>query len=126
MCKLCPKCGSCGGGPGASGPGGAGSCDARGPGAACDTYCTNPALTKGVDNHTLRHEPCFPHQSYKPGYPANAIPDHDTPDRYIGDFNNANQTNLYTVRGAYAFACLQRRWQSPTLRDACGVVPVLN
>lgn len=109
MCKLCPKCGSCGGGPGASGPGGAGSCDARGKGAACDTYCTNPALGSadaagqrpppGADNHTLRHEPCYPHQSYVPGYPAHGIPAHETPDRYIGDFNNANQTNLYTVRG---------------------------
>ena len=45
MCKLCPKCESCGGGPGASGPGGAGSCDSRGVGAACDTYCTNPSLS---------------------------------------------------------------------------------
>ena len=52
-----------------------------------------------MDNHTLRHEPCFPHQSYVPGFPAGGIKDHDTPDRYIGDFNNANQTNLYTVRG---------------------------
>ena len=109
MCKLCPKCGSCGGGPGASGPGGAGSCDARGQGAVCDTYCTNPALGSpdaagqrpppGADNHTLRHEPCYPHQSYVPGYPAHGIPAHETADRYIGDFNNANQTNLYTVRG---------------------------
>ena len=36
---------------------------------------------------------------YVPGFPPHGIPAHETPDRYIGDFNNANQTNLYTVRG---------------------------
>ena len=27
------------------------------------------------------------------------MPAHETPDRYIGDFNNANMTNIYIVRG---------------------------
>ena len=31
-------------------------------GAACDTYCHNPALENGTDAHPLRHEPCYPHQ----------------------------------------------------------------
>lgn len=31
-----------------------------------------------------------------PSFPSKQAP-HETPDRYIGDFNNANQTNLYTV-----------------------------
>jgi alpha-L-rhamnosidase len=110
MCKLCPNC--C--------KNKLTSCDSRGSGAVCDTYCNNPTLSgKGADDHPLRHEPCFPHQSYTPGFPANGIKAHDTPDRYIGDFNNgtfylvvvvrsvndiliecipaANQTNLYTV-----------------------------
>lgn len=171
MCKLCPKCSACGsGGGGASGVG-AGSCDSRGPGAVCDTYChqaeptapplppymrmvhcmgpkCSPAaiyledehakaryhlthcnqcgqkycdnvatipfaefnaladkgnfscdLIPGTHNTDLRHEPCTPHQSYTPGFPAGGIPAHDTPDRYIGDFNNANMTNLYIVAG---------------------------
>lgn len=49
------------------------------------------------DDHALRHEPCFPHQSYTPGFPPGAPGPHETPDRYIGDFNNANQTNLYVA-----------------------------
>ena len=186
MCTLCPKCGSCSATPGggASGVGG-GSCDTRGPGAVCDTYCraapagaapplppymrmvksndskkyapagiymqnereqtlhhlvhcnmcghiycTHVATIAGklIDaqtlkgnfscdliphgdadgsqhllyNNDLRHEPCKPHQSYTPGFPAGGIPAHDTPDRYIGDFNNANMTNLYTVGGSPA------------------------
>jgi hypothetical protein len=90
MCKLCPGCGSC------ASPGHAPqTCDDRGDGAVCDTYChTGPAK-----DHPLRHEPCYPHQSYTPGFPAGGIPAHETPDRYIGDFNNANMTNLYIVRG---------------------------
>lgn len=98
MCALCPKCKSCdnsGGGLGSVGP-----CDSRGIGAVCNTYCGTPAQLGGVDNHSLRHEPCFPHQSYTPGYPhtcaSHACP-HETADRYIGDFNNANQTNVYIV-----------------------------
>lgn len=200
MCKLCPKCGSCAANPsgGASGVGG-GSCDTRGPGAVCDTYCRaappapspplpsymrmvksdnskkyppagiymandndktlhhlthcsmcghqycgNDHVIPGAEmdsltlkgdftcdlippraagnsssgsssshgdvaglllgdgdlySNDLRHEPCKPHQSYTPGFPAGGIPAHDTPDRYIGDFNNANMTNLYTVGG---------------------------
>ena len=101
ICTLCPKCTVCNGhGGGASGPGGGGSCESRGPGAACNTYCRNPAqVPGGSDSHTLRHEPCFPHQSYTPAYPPGAAGPHDTADRYIGDFNNANMTNLYIVRG---------------------------
>ena len=75
MCALCPGCSSCrkGGGGGASGPSGKGSCDSRGASAACDTYCNNPSLERNVtDDHPLRHEPCFPHQSYSPGFPAGA------------------------------------------------------
>jgi hypothetical protein len=90
MCKLCPGCSSCKA---------IQSCDSRGAGAVCDTYCNNPALGGGADDHPLRMEPCFPHQSYTPGYPAHGIAAHATPDRYIGDFNNANMTNLYTVSG---------------------------
>jgi hypothetical protein len=94
MCKLCPLCKSCGG----SEKGG--SCDARGKDAVCNTYCATPALEHKKPRYPfpLRHQPCFG-QSYTPGFPANGSPPHDTPDRYIGDFNNANQTNLYTVRG---------------------------
>jgi len=60
MCKLCPTCAGCG----------TLECDAFGGDAVCNTYCHRQT----PDNHPLRHEPCFPHQSY--GYP------HDTPDRY--------------------------------------------
>lgn len=91
MCRLCPGCSPCtkgGGGGGASGPSGAGSCDSRGKGAACDTYCHNPSQGNAdpelADDHPLRHEPCFPHQSYVPGFPKGGIPAHDTPNRYIG------------------------------------------
>ena len=100
MCKLCPACKSCptgGPGGGQSGPGGGGSCDTRGAGAVCDTYCK---FHNASAAHPLRREPCYPHQSYTPGFPANGIKAHETPDRYIGDFNNANMTNVYIVRGA--------------------------
>jgi len=105
MCKLCPGCGPCaanGSSCGASGPG-CGSCAvaAKGLGAACDTYCHVGAEREG-GTHALRREPCYPHQSYtkgnKPhlnkGWPGA---------RYVGDFNNANQTNVYLV-GAQAGA----------------------
>ena len=38
-------------------------------------------------------------QSYSPGFPTPRVPAHETADRYIGDFNNANMTNIYIVRG---------------------------
>ena len=38
-------------------------------------------------------------QSYSPGFPAGAPGPHETPNRYIGDFNNANQTNVWIVSG---------------------------
>ena len=51
-----------------------------------NTYCSpNPHL------ESLRHEPCAPHQTYGVG--------HESPDRYIGDFNDANMTNVYYVAG---------------------------
>eukprot|EP00935_MAST-01C_sp_MAST-1C-sp1_P002102 g2102.t1 len=81
MCKLCSRCCYQEHDQGEGGP-----CDTRGEKAVCNTYCHNPAQTgKGNDTHPLRHEPCFPHQSYTPGFPANGIAAHDTPDRYIGD-----------------------------------------
>lgn len=49
-----------------------------------DTYCH-----AGSDD--LRHEPCRPHQTRGFG--------HETRYAYIGDFNDANQTNVYIVRG---------------------------
>ncbi|EDQ86725.1 uncharacterized protein MONBRDRAFT_10744 [Monosiga brevicollis MX1] len=52
-----------------------------------DTYCSiNPNAS------ALRHEPCRPHQTYGFG--------HETPDRYVGDFNDANMTNVYVVGSA--------------------------
>ena len=57
-----------------------------GNGAVCNTYCKK-------DGNPLRQEPCHPHQSY-------GDPHLDGPSaRYIGDFNDANMTNLYIVRG---------------------------
>jgi alpha-L-rhamnosidase len=82
MCKVCPKCGPCGK---------TSECQFAGVGAACNTYCGNPAQSGGADDHQLRQEPCFPHQTYGDG--------HSIADRYIGDFNDANQTNVYIVRG---------------------------
>ena len=109
MCALCPGCAPCshgGGGGGASGPSGAGSCDTRGIGAVCDTYCNNPGLSKaGANDHPLRSEPCFPHQSYSPGFPNPGVPAHETPDRYIGDFNNGT--------GATAVLCCSCRLLLP-------------
>lgn len=75
MCALCPKCKSC---PAARKASKGGSCDARARGALCNTYCTNPALKQpkgrkganATDPHPLRHEPCYLHQSYTPGFPA--------------------------------------------------------
>ena len=90
MCKLCPSCNPCKSSP----------CDARGQGAVCNVYCNNPGVNGEVDSHPLRHEPCFPHQDYTPGFPAHAIGPHDTPYGFIGDFNNANQTNLYYCSGS--------------------------
>eukprot|EP00047_Mylnosiga_fluctuans_P000527 m.195091 g.195091 ORF g.195091 m.195091 type:complete len:1269 (+) comp10076_c0_seq31:2213-6019(+) len=51
-----------------------------------NTYCTPNAHAAD-----LRHEPCAPHQTYGDG--------HETPNRYIGDFNDANMTNIYIVAG---------------------------
>ena len=90
MCAACPDCGPCSG---------TYTCDSNGEGGACNTYCRNPSESGGVDDHSLRNEPCYPHQSYTPAFPPGAIGPHETPDRYIGDFNDANMTNLYTVRG---------------------------
>jgi hypothetical protein len=53
-------------------------------------YCA----TSGAAGHDLRHEPCAPHQTFDP----TAGTGHETPDRYIGDFNCANQTNVYVVK----------------------------
>lgn len=114
MCKLCPGCGACDPGPPPDIPSSTADRDGDGDGAPevgvtaglrgnvdcstnnaaagalCDTYCATAAHA-GLGK-PLRHEPCFPHQSYtKGGRP------HETPDRYIGDFNNANQTNVYVV-----------------------------
>ena len=99
MCKLCPECGPCtppddddtrsgGTGPALRGNTGCASNNAAA-GAVCDTYCAT-VLHAGLGK-ALRDEPCFPHQNYK-GERA-----HETPDRFIGDFNNANQTNVYIV-----------------------------
>ena len=88
MCALCPECANC------TTPS---SCLSRAAGSACNVYCNNPGASGGIDDHPLRHEPCFPHQSYVPGCPADAIGPHDTPYGYIGDFNNANQTNEYII-----------------------------
>ena len=49
-------------------------------GAVCDTYCST---TVHAGLKPLRHEPCFPHQTLKGEL------GHETPDRYIGDFNAA-------------------------------------
>ena len=46
-------------------------------------YCHAATSTR------LRHEPCRSHQTYGKG--------HDTAYSYIGDFNNANQTNVYVI-----------------------------
>jgi hypothetical protein len=53
---------------------------------SADTY-NSYCLTSGAAGHPLRHEPCAPH----PGS------GHATPDRYVGDWNAANQTNEYVV-----------------------------
>lgn len=87
MCKLCPQCGPC--------PGPDNDADVKAPamgvgshsrgnsncaannaaeGAVCDTYC---ATVAHAGLKPLRHEPCFPHQSYKGERP------HETPDRYV-------------------------------------------
>ena len=52
-------------------------------GAAYDTYCHADRSPK------LRHQPCLSHQTYGTG--------HDIGYSYIGDFNCANQTNVYVV-----------------------------
>ena len=88
MCRICPTCSPCITGPAA--------CDASGLGAACDTYCKTGYAGSGNASR-LRHEPCFPHQSYAPGYPTGGLKPHETLDRYVGDFNNANMTNIYVV-----------------------------
>lgn len=52
-------------------------------------YCNaNPA------SPPLRLEPCAPHQTYGPG--------HLIQDRYVGDFNCANGTNIYIAAGGAA------------------------
>jgi hypothetical protein len=96
MCELCPDCGAC------APPDdehllllrsrGNSNCAAANAaeGAVCDTYCST---TVHAGLKPLRHEPCFPHQTLKGEL------GHETPDRYIGDFNAANQTNLYIVGG---------------------------
>eukprot|EP01051_Picozoa_sp_SAG22_P000173 SAG22_NODE_3_length_48349_cov_158.681180_34_plen_907_part_00 len=102
MCALCPSCGPCAP-PDHAGVGGTdalraglrgnnncGMNDAAG-GDTCNTYCTTATRAAEGLRLPLRREPCFPHQNYK-GAVA-----HNTPDRYIGDFNNANQTNIYIV-----------------------------
>ena len=53
-----------------------------------DSYCK----LEQAHGHPLRHEPCKPH----PGM------GHDTPDRYIGDWNAANMTNEYVVQAGGA------------------------
>ena len=53
-----------------------------------NTYCH----TAGAVGHPLRHEPCAPH----PGQ------GHKTPDRYIGDWNSANQTDEYIISAGEA------------------------
>ena len=95
LCTLCPACNLDCPQPNSS-LGGNAPCTGVAEGAVCNTYCTNPAKAgKGPANHALRDEPCWGHQSYTP-----APPHYDAPsDRYIGDFNNANQTNVYVVRG---------------------------
>ena len=80
MCEICPGCQGCQ----------SNMCMVHGSGAVCDTYCHNPAWSGGVDDHALRNEPCFPHQTYGTGQYVG--------DRYIGDFNNANMTNVYVVQ----------------------------
>lgn len=82
MCELCPGCQGCQ----------SNMCIVHGSGAVCDTYCRNPAWSGGVDDHALRNEPCFPHQTYGTGQYVG--------DRYIGDFNNANMTNVYIVQAS--------------------------
>ena len=97
MCALCPGCGACAGG--AGGSNGNTECSVFvGDGALCNTYCNNPSRSgKAPDTHALRDEPCYPHQSYNKG---GEVPHYDQrSSRYIGDFNNANMTNVYYVRG---------------------------
>lgn len=51
-----------------------------------DWYCVpNPNAA------SFRMEPCFPHQTYGPG--------HFISDRYVGDFNCANMTNIFIAKG---------------------------
>ena len=98
MCKLCPTCGACApvspdeaGGDVEADLRGNNNCALAGSanGAICDTYCSTTKRTADQQK-PLRDEPCFPHQSAKTGA-------HETPNRFIGDFNCANQTNIYTV-----------------------------
>jgi hypothetical protein len=81
LCSVCPSCEPCT----------SNTCLVRGDGAPCDHYCDNPAIHGKIDDHALRTEPCFPHQTYGNGQFAG--------DRYVGDFNNANMTNVYVVQG---------------------------
>ena len=92
MCKLCPTCGACAP-PDLLRSRGNTNCinNNAAEGAVCDTYCSTTAHA-GLKK-PLRHEPCFPHQTLKGAL------GHETADRYIGDFNVANQTNLYVVGG---------------------------
>ena len=64
-------------------------------GAAYDTYCHANWSPK------LRHQPCLSHQTYGTG--------HNIGYSYIGDFNCANQTNIYVVGTA-------------TLRSSCSII----
>jgi len=85
MCSLCPTCSACNET--------LARCATYFPGEACNVYCTT------TTDHPLRHEPCYPHQSYTPGFPSHDIGPHNTPYGYVGDFNNANQTNVYFTSG---------------------------
>ena len=89
MCKLCPDCGACAPPDLLRSQGNSNCAQANAAeGAVCDTYCST-TIHSGLK--PLRHEPCFPHQTLK------GEQGHETPDRYIGDFNAANQTNVYIV-----------------------------
>ena len=89
MCKLCPNCGACAPPDLLRAQGNSNCAQANAAeGAVCDTYCRT---TVHAGLKPLRHEPCFPHQTLK------GEQGHETADRYIGDFNAANQTNIYIV-----------------------------
>ena len=51
-----------------------------------NTYCS------AKESGNIRIEPCLNHQTYGHGHPI--------ADRYIGDFNDANMTNIYITKGS--------------------------